>query len=433
MKKINRVIGLLFLGALWLGPQAFAVDEDIPPWYVSLGGEYIKYEGDEATEGGGAILLRLGYDWMPRWSFRGELSIYPQLKANDAYDYETGVPVPRPGLDGSSTWAAGLAGDVLFHLNAIDDRHWDPYLIGGIGLLHYEKNRAWRAQTDVPVRYGIGLAYHFTPEWSVYADMMGHMTLDKQEFNWIPNAGVSWKWGAHVPPKFAVAGGAVDTDGDGLTDAEELALGTDPRNPDTDGDGLTDGEEVKTYKTDPLNPDTDYDGLKDGAEVYTHKTNPLLRDTDNGGVADGHEVIEDGTNPLDPSDDLLLFTLHIEFDTDKSVIHSQYFSDLDKIGKVLSRDPKATARIEGHADKRKTSRATYNLQLSERRAKAVMDHLRQKHAIAQSRMTPVGYGYTRPMAPNDPIIGNQKNRRVEVYIRKGADSPDAAPAAAPAR
>jgi len=59
----------------------------------------------------------------------------------------------------------------------------------------------------------------------------------------------------------------VDSDNDGLTDAEEKTLGTDPNNPDTDGDGLFDGEEVKVYKTDPLNPDTDGDGFKDGDEV----------------------------------------------------------------------------------------------------------------------------------------------------------------------
>ncbi|GEM_PF-5756804 len=59
----------------------------------------------------------------------------------------------------------------------------------------------------------------------------------------------------------------VDSDGDGLTDEQEIALGTDPFNPDTDNDGLTDGEEVNIYGTDPLNPDTDGDGFLDGEEV----------------------------------------------------------------------------------------------------------------------------------------------------------------------
>jgi gliding motility-associated-like protein len=45
----------------------------------------------------------------------------------------------------------------------------------------------------------------------------------------------------------------VDTDGDGLFDAQEATLGTDPTNPDTDGDGFTDGTEVGNG-TDPLDP-----------------------------------------------------------------------------------------------------------------------------------------------------------------------------------
>ncbi|MCP4994829.1 MAG: RHS repeat protein, partial [Gammaproteobacteria bacterium] len=47
-----------------------------------------------------------------------------------------------------------------------------------------------------------------------------------------------------------------DDDNDGLTDIEELSLGTDPLNPDTDGDGDSDGDEV-AYGSDPLlNMDT---------------------------------------------------------------------------------------------------------------------------------------------------------------------------------
>lgn len=87
----------------------------------------------------------------------------------------------------------------------------------------------------------------------------------------------------------------LDSDGDGLTDEEERALGTDPNNPDTDGDGLSDGEEVE-LGTDPTNPDTDGDGLSDGEEVSlgTDPTNP---DTDGDGILDGSEVIV-GTDPL---------------------------------------------------------------------------------------------------------------------------------------
>ncbi len=64
-----------------------------------------------------------------------------------------------------------------------------------------------------------------------------------------------------------VNAGPADTDGDGLTDADEKTLGTDTRKSDTDGDGLYDREEVKVYKTDPLKIDTDGDGKDDGTEV----------------------------------------------------------------------------------------------------------------------------------------------------------------------
>lgn len=58
-----------------------------------------------------------------------------------------------------------------------------------------------------------------------------------------------------------------DFDRDGLTNAEEEQLQTDPYNADTDADGLYDREEVNAWHTDPLNPDTDGDSYLDGAEV----------------------------------------------------------------------------------------------------------------------------------------------------------------------
>jgi hypothetical protein len=59
----------------------------------------------------------------------------------------------------------------------------------------------------------------------------------------------------------------IDSDDDGLTDAEENIAGTNINIVDTDSDGLSDYEEVKIYKTNPLSADTDGDGYLDGAEV----------------------------------------------------------------------------------------------------------------------------------------------------------------------
>ena len=70
-----------------------------------------------------------------------------------------------------------------------------------------------------------------------------------------------------TPPVAEVPPVATDTDGDGLTDARELELGTDYRSQDSDGDGLSDGDEVLKYGTNPLDRDTDKDGYIDGKEV----------------------------------------------------------------------------------------------------------------------------------------------------------------------
>lgn len=91
-------------------------------------------------------------------------------------------------------------------------------------------------------------------------------------------------------------GAMMDTDGDGLSDAREGELRTDPLNTDTDGDKLNDGEEV-SIGTDPLVADTDGDGLPDGDEVRVWKTDPKNRDTDGDSYADGDEV-KNGYNPL---------------------------------------------------------------------------------------------------------------------------------------
>lgn len=77
---------------------------------------------------------------------------------------------------------------------------------------------------------------------------------------------------------------ATDSDGDGLSDAEEATYGTDPDLFDSDGDGLSDGDEVDIYGTNPLNADSDYDGYNDYTEISTGN-DPLVYSSTSAGSA----------------------------------------------------------------------------------------------------------------------------------------------------
>ena len=100
---------------------------------------------------------------------------------------------------------------------------------------------------------------------------------------------------------------ALDSDSDGLSDALEAAIGTDPLDGDSDDDGLTDYQEVawdhddlaytSLQDTDPLNPDTDADGVIDGTEALAgfdplDNTSVLVwGDIDNNGVVNAADVL----------------------------------------------------------------------------------------------------------------------------------------------
>ena len=103
-----------------------------------------------------------------------------------------------------------------------------------------------------------------------------------------------------------------DTDGDGLGDKEEFDFHCDPRMEDTDEDGLLDPDEVVRYQTNPLSVDTDGDALEssngralvpdpelfDGNEVNSTGTSPTLADTDGDGRSDLDEVDAPLFSPL---------------------------------------------------------------------------------------------------------------------------------------
>ena len=117
--------------------------------------------------------------------------------------------------------------------------------------------------------------------------------------------------------------------------------------------------------------------------------------------------------------EIQLFTLRIEFEWNKAEILPQFYEQLDRVVNVLKENPNTLARIEGHADRTPGGSKVYNQRLSERRARAVMEYM-VNAGIEKSRLTAVGYGFSKPLAPNDTPENRRRNRRIEIYIEKTA-------------
>lgn len=101
----------------------------------------------------------------------------------------------------------------------------------------------------------------------------------------------------------------------------------------------------------------------------------------------------------------------VHFDFDKSNIRPQDAAVLDEAAETLKAHPNVTVNVNGYCDAIGTVR--YNLRLSNRRAEAVAKYL-VDHGIAESRLTPHGYGKTDFVASNKTAEGRAQNRRVEL-------------------
>lgn len=104
------------------------------------------------------------------------------------------------------------------------------------------------------------------------------------------------------------------------------------------------------------------------------------------------------------------------FDFDKSVIKKQYYSKLDDIAVIIKKDSNLKVEVQGHTDSVGSDK--YNMGLSMRRANAVRDYLIKKGGIAADRLTAVGFGEKKPVAPNTTKEGRAQNRRVELQPLK---------------
>jgi outer membrane protein OmpA-like peptidoglycan-associated protein len=101
------------------------------------------------------------------------------------------------------------------------------------------------------------------------------------------------------------------------------------------------------------------------------------------------------------------------FAFDSDVINASAQSNLVKFATSLNNYPHTNAMIVGHTDSKGTG--DYNMNLSERRARAAADFL-STHGIAAARIGTAGRGATEPIATNATDSGRQQNRRIEIAI-----------------
>ncbi|WP_137173672.1 OmpA family protein [Massilia sp. HP4] len=109
------------------------------------------------------------------------------------------------------------------------------------------------------------------------------------------------------------------------------------------------------------------------------------------------------------------------FATDQATLNPNGTSTLRKLADVMTQNPNRSVLVEGFTDS--TGSASYNQDLSQRRANAVATALAQM-GVSRDRISMKAYGQAFPVASNDNASGRQQNRRVEIVLsNEGAAIP----------
>ena len=232
--------------------------------------------------------------------------------------------------------------------------------------------------------------------------------------------------------------GDPDNDGDGVVDDNDRCpndredddgvLDQDGcPDPDNDGDGVLDDadrcpvepEDHDRYQNDDGCPelDNDRDRIPDTADACPDEA----EDGDNYQDEDGCPEPGPDAVVVTRTDSRLLVSQRVYFDYDSDTIKSVSFPLLDEVAATLRRNPDILRlRVEGHTDQAGTP--DYNLDLSFRRARAVVEYL-VAHGVAEERLEYQGYGQTRPTAAADAPGAADLNRRVEFTIVRQSAQP----------
>lgn len=324
--------------------------------------------------------------------------------------------------------------DVRLQYSFLPTESWSPFAYAGAGVLRYDWAREAQGRTDgdepigwgVVIPLGVGIRHKLTDRLSLDLNG-GYNFTTRDDINSISSSqGNDMFWGVRLGIGL---GSDPDPDGDGLYAKVEERAGTHPRMLDSDGDGLTDGDEIRLHRTDPANGDTDGDGWSDGDELALHGSNPRRRDRIDStdlvvAAAPASEVAppvveEVEREPVAPEPLVLPDFAPLHFAFGRAVLDAPSLIEIGAVCHFLATNPLTTAVLRGHTDDRGS--IDVNRRLSQERADAVRAHMIDA-GVDGKRILALGLGPEQPIAPNATAEGRRLNRRVEVIIIDGTQA-----------
>ncbi|HTM46371.1 MAG TPA: OmpA family protein [Polyangiaceae bacterium] len=270
------------------------------------------------------------------------------------------------------------------------------------------------------------------------------------------------------PPEYCAARRIIepapgDRDGDGYLDPNDSCPDQPenfngfqdadgcPDDPDTDQDGIPDSadscvldpEDKDGYLDDDGCPDldNDLDSVLDAADKCPNDAEDPDGYEDSDGCPDldnDQDTVPDLTDqcPNEPgstteqplgcptkpalvvvTDCEVKITQQIHFEYNKAKIRPESYPVLNAVAEVLQKNPNIKLEVQGHTDNQGS--ASYNKRLSGQRADAVKTYLTAQ-GIAKDRLQSTGYGFDRPLVPNDTAQNRALNRRVQFIRTEGS-------------
>jgi len=326
----------------------------------------------------------------------GDLGVHAKAQLVDSRTHAIGAAVIARAYLPTATGANAVPGDrVIPELDAVLDAAF------GRARVAVNAGARWReamAGTELPV--GIAAAIAIAPR---KLEVIGEVQKSLQA----PGDNLSALAGVKVylaNSSYLTLGAGRGLASDGASDVRAMiGIVFEPRAAQAATAHIPD--DTYPYEPEPSTPapapDRDGDTVPDGLQSCAAE--PTAE-----GCVDLSSVVDVGSS--------LVVLKPINFEFDKAVIAPDSFGILDAVARSLVQNPDIQrVEIGGHTDE--CGDAAYNLDLSDRRAAAVVAYLAD-HGVARERLRSQGYGATRPIDPAHAETAWAKNRRVEFVIEQ---------------